>query len=36
MGHLAIAFVCYKLAAPARYAVTLGTIHIFDQKIKFI
>lgn len=24
MGHLALAFMCYKLITPLRYAVTLG------------
>lgn len=24
LGHLAVAYLCYKIATPARYAVTLG------------
>lgn len=24
MGHLAVAYLCYKIATPARYAVTVG------------
>lgn len=30
MGHLAIAFMCYKLAGPLRYMVTIGKNPLFQ------
>lgn len=29
MGHLAVAYILYKIATPARYTVTLGTFNLF-------
>lgn len=31
MGHLAVAYILYKIATPARYTVTLGTFNLFWQ-----
>jgi len=31
MGHLAVAYALYKIATPARYAVTLGEKKIHDN-----
>lgn len=32
MGHLAIAYMCYKLATPLRYMVTIGKLFNLIKK----
>lgn len=34
MGHLAIAYVCYKVVTPLRYMVTVGkTLYLLFRKL---